>query len=206
MRACLSFVLALLVCLTASTYSFPPSPPLSPALQPMTPRQLRLVAGPASVCNQGGETMLREEDAPYMFDSKDARKAQTDRLRRYVSLLKEEGLTGTTSYTPAWQGKIARAAPSRGEHDNSTIIDSSFAEGESWRLLQSACSSQPSPVWSPAVCSEICAMALMGGPACFVCMYSKLITFSAPFSPCLCADAELIEIRQQLESKYRTNA
>jgi uncharacterized protein YqfB (UPF0267 family) len=37
-------------------------------------------------------------------------------------------------------------------------------------------------------------------------MYSKLITFSAPFSPCLCADAELIEIRQQLESKYRTNA
>jgi hypothetical protein len=97
---------------------------------------MRLVAGPASVCNQGGETMLREEDAPYLFDSKDARKAQTDRLRRYVSLLKEEGLTGTTSYTPAWQGKIARAAPNRGEHDNSTVIDSSFAEGESarWHL------------------------------------------------------------------------
>ena len=113
---------------------------LSLLLQPMTPRQLRLVAGPASVCNQGGETMLREEDAPYLFDSKDARKAQTDRLRRYVSLLKEEGLSGSTAAAPAWQSKIARAAPSRGEHDNSTIIDSSFAEGEAafWQAALAA--------------------------------------------------------------------
>ena len=102
----------------------------------MTPRQLRLVAGPASVCNQGGETMLREEDGPYLYDSKDARQAQAARLKRYVSLLKEEGLEGTTDYTPAWQAKIARAAPNRGEHDNSTIIDSSFADGE-WKCLSS---------------------------------------------------------------------
>ena len=101
----------------------------------MTPRQLRLVAGPASVCNQGGETMLREEDAPYLFDSKDARKAQTDRLRRYVSLIKEEGLTGQAGL-PAWQDKIARASPARGEHDNSTIIDSSFANGEQQQQQQ----------------------------------------------------------------------
>jgi hypothetical protein len=111
---------------------------------------MRLVAGPASVCNQGGETMLREEDAPYLFDSKDARKAQTDRLRRYVSLLKEEGLTGTTSYTPAWQGKIARAAPNRGEHDNSTVIDSSFAEGESAR-------------WHLKPCPHVCTLAAPRG-------------------------------------------
>ena len=116
----------------------------------MTPRQMRLVAGPASVCNQGGETMLREEDAPYLFDSKDARKAQTDRLRRYVSLLKEEGLTGTTSYTPAWQGKIARAAPNRGEHENSTVIDSSFAEGESAR-------------WHLKPCPHVCTLAAPRG-------------------------------------------
>jgi hypothetical protein len=48
----------------------------------MTPRQMRLVAGPAGVCNQGGETMLREEEAPYHFDSKDARKSEADRMKQ----------------------------------------------------------------------------------------------------------------------------
>jgi hypothetical protein len=98
----------------------------------MTPRQMRLVAGPADVCNQGGQSMLREEEAPYAFDSKDARRSQKARLQRYLSLMKEEGLEGSSaSAVPSWQSKIVKGTPERcATTDNSTIIDTSFAESE----------------------------------------------------------------------------
>ncbi|KAL4856957.1 hypothetical protein ACK3TF_002657 [Chlorella vulgaris] len=98
------------------------------AMPPMTPRQMRLVAGPADVCNQGGQTMLREEEAPYAFDSKDARRSQKARLQRYLSLMKEEGLDASGSdSTPVWQSKITTTTPARcATADNSVIIDSSF--------------------------------------------------------------------------------
>ena len=101
-------------------------------VQPLTPRQMRLVAGPADVCNQGGQSILREEEAPYAFDSKDARRDQRERLQRYLSLMKEESLDGTGAGTaPAWQSTIVKGTPERcATADNSNIIDSSFAEGE----------------------------------------------------------------------------
>lgn len=51
-------------------------------VQSFTPRQMRAIAGPADVCNQAGQTLLREEAAPYAFDSKDARRSKRERLLR----------------------------------------------------------------------------------------------------------------------------
>ena len=54
------------------------------SLQPLTPRQMRMVTGesPDMVCNSAGNGTIREADAPYHFDSKDGRKAQAERLQK----------------------------------------------------------------------------------------------------------------------------
>ncbi len=48
----------------------------------MSARMMRLVAGPADVCNLGGESLLRKEAAPYAFDSKEERLARREQLQR----------------------------------------------------------------------------------------------------------------------------
>lgn len=48
----------------------------------MTPRQMRRVAGRAVVCERGGDSVLRAEEAPNGFDSKEARRARNERLQR----------------------------------------------------------------------------------------------------------------------------
>ena len=118
-------------------------------MQPLTPRQMRLVAGPADVCNIGGQSVLREEEAPYAFDSKDARRAQRKRLQSYLSFMKQEGLDGSgASSVPSWQSKIIKGTPERcATADNSTVIDTSFAEG-GLRCCAAA------PVWLGATASS----------------------------------------------------
>ena len=153
-------------------------------LQPMTPRQMRLVAGPADVCNQGGQTMLREEEAPYAFDSKDARRAQKARLQRYLALMKDEGLDATgASSVPGWQSKIVKGTPERcATSDNSTIIDSSFAQGACC-----ACAGCPRcrpPNGTPGPCLAC---------VCRPCAGAR----------CRLADAELRKVWEQLEEKYK---
>ena len=44
--------------------------------------RLLLAGGADVVCAQGGAGTLREADAPYAFDSKDARKKQAERLAK----------------------------------------------------------------------------------------------------------------------------
>jgi hypothetical protein len=61
------------------------------APQPVTPRQMRAIAGPADVCNQGGQTMLREEASPYAFDSKHTRRRRRERLLRWVPRARQAG-------------------------------------------------------------------------------------------------------------------
>ena len=162
-------------------------------LQPMTPRQMRLVAGPADVCNQGGQTMLREEEAPYAFDSKDARRSQKARLQRYLSLMKEEGLDGTgATSVPSWQSKIVKGTPERcATADNSTIIDSSFAESECQLPGRGLCAAY-------YVRCVVCACA------------AQIFALSTPVADPLptpmlrpSADAELRKIWVQLEEKYK---
>ena len=111
-------------------------PPRLPRLQPVTPRQMRAIAGPADVINQGGQTLLREEAAPYAFDSKDARRRKRERLLRYISLMREEGLEAEAELLEAsmqsrlgLQAKIARGQPGRIEGDTSVVIDQKAAAG-----------------------------------------------------------------------------
>ncbi|EFN59671.1 hypothetical protein CHLNCDRAFT_33527 [Chlorella variabilis] len=104
------------------------------AMPPVTPRQMRAIAGPADVINQGGQTLLREEAAPYAFDSKDARRRKRERLLRYISLMREEGLEAEAELLEAsmqsrlgLQAKIARGQPGRIEGDTSVVIDQKAA-------------------------------------------------------------------------------
>ncbi len=53
------------------------------ALQPLTPRQTRLLHGtPELSANQGGSGVLMEESPDSAYDSKDARRAQRERLQK----------------------------------------------------------------------------------------------------------------------------
>ncbi len=59
--------------------------PRTPALasQPLTPRQTRLLNGtPELSANQGGAGVLMEESPDFAYDSKDARRAQRERLQK----------------------------------------------------------------------------------------------------------------------------
>ena len=51
--------------------------------QPLTPRQTRLLNGtPELSANQGGSGVLMEESPDFSYDSKDARRAQKERLQK----------------------------------------------------------------------------------------------------------------------------
>ncbi|KAI3429492.1 hypothetical protein D9Q98_005581 [Chlorella vulgaris] len=107
------------------------------AVPSFTPRQMRAIAGPADVCNQAGQTLLREEAAPYAFDSKDARRSKRERLLRYISLMREEGLEAEAElleYT--LQHKIGRAQPARQAGDSSVVIDQRAAAASVRELQQ----------------------------------------------------------------------
>ena len=52
-------------------------------MQPLTPRQTRLLSGtPELSANQGGNGVLMEESPDFSYDSKDARRTQRERLQK----------------------------------------------------------------------------------------------------------------------------
>ncbi|KAI7838860.1 hypothetical protein COHA_007383 [Chlorella ohadii] len=108
------------------------------AVPPLTPRQTRLLNGtPELSANQGGAGVLMEESPDFAYDSKDARRAQRERLQNYVRILKADNLEGVASTTsPTWQKSIATSAPARQESDNSTFIDQKFASAAADELKQ----------------------------------------------------------------------
>lgn len=66
----------------ASPAHQPPSH-LPPRLQPLTPRQTKLINGtPDLAVNQGGAGVLMEEQPDFSYDSKEARRTQRDRLQK----------------------------------------------------------------------------------------------------------------------------
>ena len=60
-----------------------PAPSLPLLLQPLTPRQTRLLNGhPELHANQAGTGVVMEESPDFSYDSKDARRAQRERLQK----------------------------------------------------------------------------------------------------------------------------
>ena len=102
------------------------------AVPPLTPRQTRLLNGtPDLSAAQGGNGVVMEESPDFAPDSKEARKAQRQRLQKYLRILKTDGLESAAAVSaPTWQAGITAAAPARSESDNSTFADQKFATGE----------------------------------------------------------------------------
>ena len=101
------------------------------AVPPLTPRQTKLINGtPDLSVAQGGQGVVMEEAPDSSYDNKDARRATRERLQKYLSILKSDGLEGVASVsTPTWQSTITTDTPARCETDNSTFKDQLFAQG-----------------------------------------------------------------------------
>jgi hypothetical protein len=109
--------------------------------------------------------------------------------------MKEENLDPSGSGdAPNWQSKIVKGTPERcATADNSTVIDSSFREGEQRRWLlavDGSCFAQ-----APHVCCALSRLFLLHfAHLCFVLCMSTA------------ADAELRKVWELLEQKYKMPA
>jgi hypothetical protein len=131
------------------------------AMPSLTPRQIRILADKGdgdnggrgrdnehTVCNSGGTTTVREIDPPYLYNSREARRRQRERMATYAQLIDEEGLQPeNTCPWPSWQSGM-RLAASDAPNDtydaagNSAVhFDSNFSSDEEveamWTRLQS---------------------------------------------------------------------
>jgi len=89
------------------------------AVPSLTPRQVRILSGTSDggaarshdtddvVCNSAGNSTVREIDPPYLYNSRDVRRRQKERVETYADLISEEGLSpDTTCPWPSWQSTL----------------------------------------------------------------------------------------------------
>ncbi|KAL4520247.1 hypothetical protein Ndes2526B_g01226 [Nannochloris sp. 'desiccata'] len=136
------------------------------AMPSLTPRQVRILAGKSEggdarsrgaddvVCNSAGTSTLREIDPPYLYNSRDIRKRQKERVETYADLITEEGLSpDTTCPWPSWQSTLRNTKSVKEDEssrNNSAVhFDSKFSSvdelDELWTRLQSKYYGEPRP-------------------------------------------------------------